>query len=673
VADRPFNQLAGALVRPELATFVLLGLAVVVSSSLSPYFGEPSFILDSSTYYVELCIVALVLTLVIVAGEIDLSAASMMALASCIFGIALAKGLHPSVAIGASLLAGVVMGAFNGYLVAALGLPSLIVTIGTLILFRGIAQVLVGDESLSGFPAWFLGIDRVLVFGIPLSVLLFVAVALVTGFILARSIGGRWIYQVGTNPDAARHSGIRVNRIRFFLFVAMGLISAVAGLMAASRLGSVRYDLATGGELQIVLIVMLGGTYIYGGRGSILGTFIASWLVVIIATGMTVANIAINSQLTVFGLLLVIALVGADAIRRRQARNRSATGQSQKVVMVATAGFACATLAMLWPFVFGAGKGHTIAADGDAPVSITLIPKNTGNPYFDSITAGFLDACAELRCTFATVGPATAEATSQIPFVSAQVQRRVDAVAIAPNSPSALNAVFDRARERGTLVISINSDMPGYQDRRDAAILPVDFSRVGPAQIELMGKLINYKGKIAILSATTDAPDQNSWIGDMQQALELPKYSDMRLVKIAYGNDDPQKSTTETEALLANYPDLRGIISPTTVGVAAAAQVVETARKSDQVKVTGLGTPNQMRRFVKNGTVSAFQLWSPYNEGLLAAHLITGVEAGTLIIAPGATFEVPELGTITIRDQNVIHTQPDLTTFDISNIDDFHF
>ena len=114
-----------------------------------------------------------------------------------------------------------------------------------------------------------------------------------------------------------------------------------------------------------------------------------------------------------------------------------------------------------------------------------------------------------------------------------------------------------------------------------------------------------------------------------------PKYSKMKLVKVAYGNDDPQKSTTETEALLAAYPNLRGIIAPTTVGVAAAAQVVETARKADKVKVVGLGTPNQMRRFIENGTVQAFQLWSPYNEGLLAAHLAVGIKSGKIRNAPG--------------------------------------
>ena len=314
------------------------------------------------------------------------------------------------------------------------------------------------------------------------------------------------------------------------------------------------------------------------------------------------------------------------------------------------------------------------AAFAQEDIDIVYIPKNTGNPYFDSIIGGFEDAAEKLGYNFTTVAPASAEATSQIPFITAQIQRGVDVIAISPNSPDALNQVFDRARSRDIKIIIVNSDIPGSEDHRDVAVLPVDFSTIGKAQVELLGSQIDYKGDIAILSATTDAPDQNVWIADMEEILENdPKYADMNLVTIAYGDDDPQKSTTEMEALLANYPDLRGVISPTTVGVAAAAQVVETAGVADRVKVVGLGTPNQMRRFIENGTVEAFQLWSPYNEGWLTGHMAVDMVSGDLEVAPGATFDVPDLGTITVLEQNVIHTQAEPTTFTSENIDEFNF
>ena len=180
------------------------------------------------------------------------------------------------------------------------------------------------------------------------------------------------------------------------------------------------------------------------------------------------------------------------------------------------------------------------AAAAQDPVDIVYIPKNTGNPYFDSLVAGFEDACAKINCNFSQAAPATAEATSQIPFITAQIQRGVDVIAISPNSPDALNQVLDRARQRGILVLAVNGDLVDNESHRDAAILPVDFTKTGPNQVELLGSMIDYKGDIAILSATTDAPDQNTWIAAMKDTLANdPKYAEMNLVATVYGDDEP--------------------------------------------------------------------------------------------------------------------------------------
>ena len=306
------------LARPELVTLLLLLVATAAAIRLSPFFADLSYILESATYYAEYSIVALVLTLVIIAGEIDLSPASMMALSACLFALCWRAGLPVPAAMAASLLSGLAMGLFNALLVVGLRLPSIIVTIGTLTLYRGAAQVLVGDHSISGFPAWFVGIDYRTLGIVPVPVLVLAGCALALAVFLGATIHGRQIYQTGTNEVAARHAGIRVGRLKFSLFLASGLVSAAAGLMMSSRLGTVRYDLAAGGELQMVLIAMLGGTYIYGGRGTILGTFLASWLLVIIATGMTVANVPINAQLTVLGLLLIVSIIATNAMYSKQ-------------------------------------------------------------------------------------------------------------------------------------------------------------------------------------------------------------------------------------------------------------------------------------------------------------------------------------------------------------------
>jgi rhamnose transport system permease protein len=307
------------LVRPETMTLVLLILGVIVASQLSPFFLDISYILRSFTLSAEFAIVALVLTMVIIAGEIDLSPAANMALSACLFAWAQASGIPMPIAIAIGLGAGLVMGALNAFMVIALQLPSIIVTIGTLTLYRGLAQVIAGDKSIR-VPEWFIGIDRALVFGVPIPVVIFIVCSIILGFVLAGTIFGRQLYQIGTNEIAARHAGIRTRQIKLVLFLLVGVVSAAAGMLTASRLGSVRYDLGLGGELQMVLMAMLGGTYIFGGRGTILGTFLAAWLLVVVSTGMTVANLLPAIQLTVLGVLLIVAIIATNFIYSRTQR-----------------------------------------------------------------------------------------------------------------------------------------------------------------------------------------------------------------------------------------------------------------------------------------------------------------------------------------------------------------
>jgi rhamnose transport system permease protein len=203
--------------------------------------------------------------------------------------------------------------------VIALQLPSLIVTIGTLIFYRGLAQVLAGDASIR-LPDWYRGIDRVLWLGMPVPVIIFILASIVLALVLGATIVGRQIYQVGTSEVAAVHAGIRARRIKMALFVATGIVAALAGMLYTSRLGTVRYDLGQGGELQMVLMAMLGGTYIFGGRGSILGTFLAAWLLSIITTGMTTANWLPATQFCVLGVLLIVSIVATNFIYSRTQR-----------------------------------------------------------------------------------------------------------------------------------------------------------------------------------------------------------------------------------------------------------------------------------------------------------------------------------------------------------------
>ena len=297
-------------IRQEYGTIILLVVGFWVSSMLSPFFFDVNFLLNSSTMYMEIGIVALAMTFIIIAGEIDLSVASAIALVGCVTATLFHSGIPMGLAVVVGLLLGIVLGLFNGIMVAWLKLPSLAVTLGTLALYRGLAQILMGDVSLTAFPDWFRGIDRYMVGGfLPFSLVMFLFLAVVMGLLLHKTVFGRWIYSLGTNETAARYSGVPVDLSKILIFVLSGLASAMGGIMMISRLNVARYNVAMGLELDIITAVLLGGTDIFGGRGSVFGTVIALFLVAVLRTGMSIANIKIENQLAVIGSILIFTIV----------------------------------------------------------------------------------------------------------------------------------------------------------------------------------------------------------------------------------------------------------------------------------------------------------------------------------------------------------------------------
>jgi rhamnose transport system substrate-binding protein len=209
-------------------------------------------------------------------------------------------------------------------------------------------------------------------------------------------------------------------------------------------------------------------------------------------------------------------------------------------------------------------------------------------------------------------------------------------------------------------------------DARQIFINQANSEDLGRSQVQLLARQINNEGQIAILSATANATNQNAWIDFMKDELKKPEYSKMKLVKVAYGNDDDQKSFQETQGLLQAYPDLKGIISPTTVGIAAAARYLQSSKYKGKVQLTGLGTPNQMRKFVKDGTVQGFELWDPGKLGELAGYAALALSSGEITGAEGDKFKAGDMGEKTVGAKGEVLLGPP-TVFDKNNIDDFDF
>jgi rhamnose transport system permease protein len=298
------------ILKPELNIFVFLLLSIVAGMLLSPNFLDFGFLLSSTTLYAELGLIAIAFTFLMISGEIDLSVASNMTLVACIVASLYQSGINMALLIPLGLIIGFCLGLFNGILVTTTKLPSLLITIGTMSLYKGLAQVLIGDQAVTNFPSWFIGIDKKMIFGfIPIPLALLIVVGIIMELILKNTFFGRKIVAMGLNRHAAKYSAVKVDKIKILLFGVVGFFCAVAGILSVSRLQVATYAIGTGGEMDVITMVLLGGTAFSGGSGRVLGTVLAFFILVFIRVGMRLAILSDYVQIAVIGALLIIVII----------------------------------------------------------------------------------------------------------------------------------------------------------------------------------------------------------------------------------------------------------------------------------------------------------------------------------------------------------------------------
>jgi rhamnose transport system substrate-binding protein len=313
-------------------------------------------------------------------------------------------------------------------------------------------------------------------------------------------------------------------------------------------------------------------------------------------------------------------------------------------------------------------EGSSSGGGGDA-TTVTFLPKNLGNPYFDTSDKGGKTAVTEFKGKFEEVGPQEASPDAQVQYINTAAQQGVNALVVSANDPKAIGDALTQARDAGTKVVTFDSDTePQY---RDLFVQPASAEGIAKKQVDLIAEQIGDSGEIAILSATANATNQNTWIEMMEKELKA-SHPDIKLVDTVYGDDDDQTSFDKTAALLQSHPDLKGIISPTTVGIAAAARYLQGSDAKGKVKLTGLGTPNQLRDFVKDGTIEGFELWDPGQLGYLAGYAAAALASGTITGAEGEKFTAGDLGEREVGAKGEVLLGPP-TVFDKANIDDFDF
>ncbi len=301
--------------------------------------------------------------------------------------------------------------------------------------------------------------------------------------------------------------------------------------------------------------------------------------------------------------------------------------------------------------LFASGQ-EEVEVKEDQPLKIVLLVKSLGNGFFEAVADGGVEAAKELgNVESIYMGPSSSTAEGQIDIIETLIAQRVDGIAISANDKDALKPVTKKAMAAGIKVISFDSGIsPGG---RIVDLIPSDAELIGRQQVQLIAELCDYKGKVGIVSATAQATNQNLWIEWMEKEFKDPAYKDMELVDITYGDDSADKSYREAVGLMQKYPDLAGIISPTTVGVLAAAKAIEDEGMQGKVQLTGLGLPSEMQYYVENGTCGQMALWNPIDLGYTSTIILEALITGKVEGNEGDLIKVGRMGQIIIGKDGV--------------------
>jgi rhamnose transport system permease protein len=329
--------------RWEWLLVALIIVVILVNSQLSPYFLNVRNMMRATSDFMEMGLMMLPMAFIIITGNIDLSVASTMAMCASLLGYLHLQGVNIWVAAAAAIILGLLGGALNGFLVARVKLPALVVTLGTYAFYRGIAYGLLGDQAATGYPETFtfLGQGTLGAIRFPFSAVLFIFFAIIFGLVLHKTVYGRYLYAIGNSEEAARYSGVSVARIEMSIFMLSGFMSALAGIVIAARFGSTRPDVGTGLELSVITATVLGGINIFGGSGTMIGAILALILIGLMRFGMGLVNVQGQVQSIAIGLLLIFSIllpnIAQQLSRRGMQVRRSAVLST--VTMLVIAGF----------------------------------------------------------------------------------------------------------------------------------------------------------------------------------------------------------------------------------------------------------------------------------------------------------------------------------------------
>ena len=650
---------------------------------------------------VEVGLLALALTPIIITAGIDLSVGSMMGLAAVMLGSLWRDAHLPIVAAAAiALLVGVAGGGLNALMIARLRFPPLIVTLGTFSLFRGIAEgVTRGIENYSGFSPQFLFLGQGYVGGlVPTQLFVLVAAIALSAWWLQRTTYGRSLYAIGFSPEGARYAGINVARRLAFVYLLSGLVSSLAAIVYVAHLGQAKSDAGTGYELMAITAVVLGGTSIFGGRGTVLGTVLGLFAIVILQNGLRLsaqpAELAgILTGALLLGTILIDRLsahvsstrlsgqdlVGQISNRQSAISNRQSEGEVEvrnsqlailSVVILVAAVIVAATnwmslRALRADLINPAGSQRAATAPAHKPV-IALMPKAKGDPYFVSCKQGAGEAAKELGVELLWDGPTDLDPAKQNEVVEAWITRGVDVIAVSVENKVGISTVLRKAKDKGIKVITWDAD--SEKDARDFFIDQATPQGIGYTLTDEAARILNNKGEFAIITASLSAANQNEWIKYIKERL-VQKYPELKLVATQPSEGDRDRAFAETQTVLKVYPNVKLIMAIAAPAVPGAAEAVQQSGRTD-VKVTGLSLPNMNKPYVKAGVVESVVLWNTIDLGYLTVYAAHALSTGQLKRGDNE-INAGRLGKIEVANDEVRLGAPFI--FDKHNIDQFNF
>jgi rhamnose transport system permease protein len=587
----------------------------------------------------------------------------MMGLCAVTFGALWSDG-HFSIgaAVAVALLVSLLGGALNAVLISRLKVSPLIVTLGTFSLFRGVAEgITAGARNYSGFPARFLYLGQGYLGGlVPTQMILLVLAIAGFYFLLQRTTIGRGLYAIGHSAEGARYAAVPVGSRLVLVYVLAGLAAGLAAIVYVAHLGQAKSDAGTGYELIAITAVVLGGTSIFGGSGTILGTVLGLAAIVVLQNGLRLSAWPTEVAGISTGTLLIVTI----AIERWA--NKENRAKASVAWRLSAVGGVVALIVLGMVLFHSSPSANLSNAGAGKRVTVAVMPKAKGDPYFISCKVGAEEAANALNVDLIWDGPTGLDAAKQNELVQGWITRHVDAISVSVENAPGISTVLREARAQGIKVVTWDAD--AQTDARDYFINQATAQSIGMALADEAARVMHGRGEFAIITGALSAANQNLWMDFIRQRV-AEKYPELKLVAVRPSDDDRDKAFAEAQTLMKVYPNVKMLVAISAPAVPGAGEAVRQSGRKD-VQVIGLSLPNLCKPYVHSGEIEAVVLWDTKNLGYLAVAAPAALARGTLK-AGASSFEAGRLGKVEIKGSDIILGAPLL--FRKDNIDKFNF